>query len=1353
VNGSENTAGAAFGELLRRHRRAGGLTQAELAEASGISVRALSNLERGQARAAQRRSTEVLADALGLAGPERAHFLAAAKEGRRRSADRGAERSVGGSVIGAPPPAVADLVGRTGELARLREAAEAALDTPGGIVVSVVGHPGVGKTALVQTAAHALREHFPHGFLSVDLRGMDDQPVTQRAALDSLLRALGVPPAQIPTTVAEQSALYRSLLAGRRLLIVLDNAADEAQVRPLLAATTGCLTLITCRRALAGLESARWLRLSPLAPADASALVASIIGADRVAAEPAATAELVELCGNLPLAVRIAGNRLASRPDWSVAYLVSQLRDERTRLGALSAGDLRVRPAFEISHRRLSPAARLVFRRAAVAPGPDFGVELAVVATGLPEAEVQAHLEELVDANILHAARTPGRYTYHDLIRLYAWEQLKAEEEPECWQLAETTVLDHLLTTATEAGQLFVPDALADGGAARFAGREEAGAWLDAESGNWLAAQRAAARAGRHREVLDLAKALHWYSDGRIQQLPWDEVAGLALIAARTLGSPHEEAAMLNSLGWARYYCLGDNEAGRAVLEEALALALRIGDRREQTWALGYLGAVLMRLGRPQEALAHIRRSVAMSGELGFWLGQGTIRNALGQILCAVGRPDEGLAVHRAVLADSEFYRDEASPDTYRMVKSFTIQLMGLALEALEDWPQAAETFATARALFATVPLPLQEADAALHEGMAWRKAGRHDRAIESLRFALSAFTGAMNRWERAQALAELAALLEHTGDPAAAREYREEAIALCEELGTDQAAALAARLADPQPRVGRLSDRLQAARNHAFTGRAEELAFLGAARRADEPPFSVLWLHGPPGVGKTTLVQRFADDAIADGESCLVLDARTFEPTPQGFRSALGSPDWPAGVRLLVLDTAEALGPLESWLRDTFLRTAPERAILVVASREKPSADWIADSAWWKALRAVPVRDLPPDEAAELLLRRGIAERDVPGALRFTHCRPLALALAADVLAHRGAAAEPWAPDAAPDVVTALMSELSRQLPSDRHREALEAVALARVVTRDLLQHCLTDPPTDVGELFEWLRGLSFVQTTASGLAPHPAAREALVTELRERDPQRFEQAYRRVYRHIAARLLDPEGGDKHRHAFDLLHLSRYGPLEEFYVWDVVTTARAEPAVPADEPAVLELLTQHRGPRAARLAQRWWRVQPEAFTVLRRRDGSIEGLMVLPRLTDGESPVPEDPVASATLAWAREQRPLGQGEHIALTRWLVGEATHATSHGSLPMACQVLLHWVTTPGTALSCTVLAEDDRWAHVLAFAGQQRLPDLTDVDGNGCRAFVFDWRETPPREWVQIMEDQKLGRRSPVPAGTP
>ncbi|MET0133437.1 MAG: NB-ARC domain-containing protein, partial [Kibdelosporangium sp.] len=395
---------SAFGKLLLRYRRSARLSQAELASASGMSVRALRELEHGRTQGAQQRSAEVLAGALGLTGSERASFLLVARESRRRL-PRGTETM----ALCALPPAVMDLTGREAELERLRAEASA------GGAVAVTGHPGVGKTALAVSAAHALSAEFPDGRLAVDLRGMDEQPVTARAALEKLLRALGVSPGQIPAVVDEQSNLLRMLVDGKRVLVLLDNAADEAQVRPLLVTGRGCLTLVTCRKRLAGLETVRWLALDPLTDAGAVGLLAGIAGTRRVAAEPRAAEELVELCGGLPLAVRIVGNRLATRPHWTLSYVAGQLRDERVRLSSLSAGDLQVRSAFEVSYRRLSPATRLLFRRLAVIPGADFGDELAAVASGAPA--VGPGLDELADASLLQATPVSGRFQFHDLIR------------------------------------------------------------------------------------------------------------------------------------------------------------------------------------------------------------------------------------------------------------------------------------------------------------------------------------------------------------------------------------------------------------------------------------------------------------------------------------------------------------------------------------------------------------------------------------------------------------------------------------------------------------------------------------------------------------------------------------------------------------------------------------------------------------------------------------------------------------------------------------------------------------------------------------------------------------------------
>jgi hypothetical protein len=646
------------------------------------------------------------------------------------------------------PSVAADLVGRERELEWLRN------ERAKGGVVAVVGHPGVGKTALAVSAAHELTPGFPGGSLAVDLRGMDERPLTARAALEKLLRAMGVPSAQIPAVEDDQSNLLRVLAESRRILLFLDNAADEAQVRPLLVTVPGCLTLITCRGVLAGLDSVRRLWLAPLSDADAVRLIERIAGADRVAAEPAAARELVELCGSLPLAVRIVGNRLATRPHWTLAYLVSQLRDERVRLGSLSAGDLRVQAAFEMSYRRLSPAARIVFRRLAVVPGADFGESLATAVSDTPQAVVGC-LDELADASLLQAS-APGRFTFHDLIRIFAAERMALDEEPATQDRLRETVLRTLLGTAVAAARLFFPDATEQTDAAPFSTRHEAGEWLSREGTNWVAAQRIAAGLGWHREVLELAKTMHWYSDSRIPERPWEEIFQFGLAAARALGSRTDEVEMLNQLGWAQYMRLGENETALVTHGEALAAAQDIGDRKEQAWAHGFMGMELVRLGRPEEALVHTRQADALSGELDDFPLQSSMRNALGVTLRAVGSYQEALAVHRQLLADMERRRDESAPDVAQWMMANVLDEIAPCLAALGRWRSAAETFQEARLLFAANGIGYRAARSAVGEGEAWREVGEYAKARACLREALEYFTGPLYMVQRERAINEL---------------------------------------------------------------------------------------------------------------------------------------------------------------------------------------------------------------------------------------------------------------------------------------------------------------------------------------------------------------------------------------------------------------------------------------------------------------------------------------------------------------------------------------------------------------------------------------------------------------------
>ncbi|KFU75597.1 Helix-turn-helix domain-containing protein [Amycolatopsis lurida] len=738
-----NEKRSVFGELLLEHRRAAGWTQGRLAEASGISVRALRELERGRARAAQRRSAEVLADALGLTGGDREFFLTVAKQGRRRNPALAAQVA---ATCALPAP-TADLSGRESELEQL-----SAKVAEGGGVVAIVGQAGVGKTALAATAADLWRAEFPDGGYAVDLRGMDERPLSAGTALDRLLRALDVAPGQVPASEAERSSLLRMLLDGRKVLLLLDNAADEAQIRPLLVTGPGSLTLVTCRRTLAGLEGVRWLALEALSDDGAMGLLARIIGADRVDAEPAAARELAELCGYLPLALRIAGNRLATRPQWSLAQLADRLRDESTRLRALAAGDLRLRSAFDLSYRAVSPEARRLFRLLATVPGPDFGLELAAIVSGASPADVRDQLDELVDASLLQATADPERHQFHDLIRLFAEERFEAEEDA----AARDTVLTHLLGKAAEAARLFYPKATETG---RFGSRDEGARWLDVEGGNWVAAHRVAARNGMHREVRDLAIALHWYSDGRSAQRPWWEIFSLGAAAANALGDAGAEAKLLNFVGWAASVCLGDDEGAVASHRRALDIAVRIGDRVEQTWASIYLGQVLRLTGKDDEAFEFAKRGYELAGELPFWDGQTTARNVYGRALLNAGRHAEALAVHRAVLSDAERLAGDTYPGFHRLLKALTLRAIGDVLGDLAEWREAAGHYRTSRWLAWEGGFDALEATCAFREGRAWREAGAFEEARECLAMAVDLSKGPSLGALREQASAELALL------------------------------------------------------------------------------------------------------------------------------------------------------------------------------------------------------------------------------------------------------------------------------------------------------------------------------------------------------------------------------------------------------------------------------------------------------------------------------------------------------------------------------------------------------------------------------------------------------------------
>ncbi|WP_084556761.1 helix-turn-helix domain-containing protein [Hamadaea tsunoensis] len=627
-------ASGSFAGMLRSQRHRVGLTLEELAEASGVSTRALSDMERGRALGPQRRTVLLIADALKLEAAGRAEFVALAKAGRARSA----------YLAAAPglcelPGSIGDFTGRAAELAWLYRLAEEPVDGPHVAIVS--GGAGLGKTTLVVRAAHGLRDRFPGGVLFVDALGMSRRPVASDELLSRLLRALGVRTQHIPDDAAEKAGRYRRLLSERQVLVIVDDAQSEAQVRPLLPGDGRSLLLVGSRRLLSGLEAARRLHLDPMPVPDAQDLLGRIV-AERFDPRDEDLTGLVELLGGLPLALRIVGNRLISRPGWSAADLVDRLSAAERRLEQLSAGDLKVAAAFGMSYEQLPAATRQMFRRVSLVAGPDFGTALAAVVGDVGVHDAEDQLDDLVDLSLMGTAEG-GRYRFHDLVRLYAHQRLEVDEPSGTVTAVRDRMVAWLLETMTAAGLWFEPD----GAQSRFASAEEADQWLRVESEHWLPALGAAALAGRHDAVVRATSALHWYSDRWVDWPRWAEVFMLGHDSAERLGDPGRQAEFLNYVAWTHTLPWRDKRNVLPYAERALALARAAGDLLQEAWALAYTARALGPLGEAAAAMTAVLQAADLFEQAGdvdascqAWIERGDLQLRLGD-------PDAALASFR----------------------------------------------------------------------------------------------------------------------------------------------------------------------------------------------------------------------------------------------------------------------------------------------------------------------------------------------------------------------------------------------------------------------------------------------------------------------------------------------------------------------------------------------------------------------------------------------------------------------------------------------------------------------------------------------------------------------------------
>ncbi|WP_346536272.1 tetratricopeptide repeat protein [Micromonospora sp. DPT] len=556
------------------------------------------------------------------------------------------------------PPDPPQFVGRTAALVAARELLRSAADGPPTLLVN--GAAGVGKTLFAIRLAHAVRDDFPDGQLYVGMRGFDPTgaPMSAGEAVRGFLDALGVPPERVPATLDAQVGLYRSLLADRRVLVVLDNVRDAEQVRPLLPGAARCATVVVSRNQLSGLvvaEGARPLRLDLLTGTESRELIARRVGPARVAEEPAAVQRIVTSCGRLPLALAIVAARAATHPEFTLDALAGELRAARG-LDAFAAGDTAadVRAVFSWSYRSLAPPAARLFRLLAAHPGPEVTVATAASLAGRPPDRVRPELRELAAAHLV-VEQTPGRYALHDLLRAYADELGRDDGERPA---AVRRVLDHYLHTALTSDALLWPhrDPLAPPDTAEgvtpevFADREAALAWFGAEHAALLAGMDQAAGAGLDGHVWRLAWALANFFARRGHWEDWVRAGLAGAAAARRQGDRAAEAEAHRIVGGAHVRLRRYDEA-QEHYRQALELFDGLGDLVGQGFTYRSLGWLSEQQGDVAGALRHDEHALGLFQRAGHVRGEANTLNSVGWCLALLGDHERAIVHCRRSLA------------------------------------------------------------------------------------------------------------------------------------------------------------------------------------------------------------------------------------------------------------------------------------------------------------------------------------------------------------------------------------------------------------------------------------------------------------------------------------------------------------------------------------------------------------------------------------------------------------------------------------------------------------------------------------------------------------------------------
>jgi tetratricopeptide (TPR) repeat protein/transcriptional regulator with XRE-family HTH domain len=771
-----------FAALLRKLRTQARLTQEELAEATGLSDRSISDLERGIATTPRRDTVRLLADALGLAGQALAEFEAVAR-GRPVPV---APTGTGNAAVRTLPRDVASFTGRQQELDQL-VAAAADAGGPGAVVGihAIGGMAGVGKTAFAVHAAHRLADRFPGGQIFLPLHGHTpgQQPVDPADALASLLLTIGVSAGQIPPGLEARIALWRDRLADRQLLLVLDDAVGSEQVQPLLPGTGGSLVLVTSRRHLFALEDATAISLDTLPPDQAAALLVRLAGRGGLSLGDPAVGEITRLCGFLPLAIGMVARQLHHHAAWTAAARAAELAAAVDRLELMITEHLSVAAAFDLSYADLTQDQQRLFRRLGMHPGTDVDAYAAAALDGIGLAAARRGLEALYDQYLL-TEPAAGRYRLHDLIREHA--RALAERVDQDRDGAIARLLDYYSYTAARADALITRQARPAGAPEDgtvpaavpvLADREQALAWARAERASLLACLDHATRAGQHARVTALTVGIAGLlrSDG-----PWADAIGrhtAAVQAARYLGDRLGEAGALNDLAILRRLT-GDYPAAAQALEQALGIYRDIGDRLGQANALSALGFVRLMTGDNPAASLVLEQALGIYRDIGDRLGQANALSGLGSLRLLTSDFRAAAQAREQALGIYQELGD-------RLGQANALNGLGSVWRMTGDYPAAAQAREQALGIYRELGDRLGQANALIDLGDVWRMTRDYPAAAQALEQALGIYHDLDERLGQANALVYLGAVRRLTGDHRAAAEALDQALDIYRDLGS----------------------------------------------------------------------------------------------------------------------------------------------------------------------------------------------------------------------------------------------------------------------------------------------------------------------------------------------------------------------------------------------------------------------------------------------------------------------------------------------------------------------------------------------------------------------------------------